>query len=148
NSIVKGEIGPKTRANPGYVDAQNMDLLYNGEVVSPWQVNWQAVGDGFPFRVRQRPGPGNALGQIKFLFPNKHDVYLHDTPSKGLFGRSARALSHGCVRVEDPMAFADALMANEPNISRSSLEAMYGPSERWVNPTKQIPVHLAYFTLR
>src|SRR5690606_26985650 len=97
---------------------------------------------------RQRPGPGNALGQIKFLFPNKHDVYLHDTPSKGLFGRSARALSHGCVRVEDPMAFADALMANEPNISRSSLEAMYGPSERWVNPTRQIPVHLAYFTLR
>src|SRR5690606_7979739 len=101
-----------------------------------------------PFRVRQRPGPGNSLGQIKFLFPNKHDVYLHDTPSKSLFSRSFRAYSHGCVRVENPMEFADALMANEPNISRASLEAMFGSSERWVNPTQQIPVHLAYFTVK
>jgi murein L,D-transpeptidase YcbB/YkuD len=98
--------------------------------------------------VGLRPGPGNALGQIKFLFPNKHDVYLHDTPSKSLFARSVRAFSHGCVRVHNPMEFADALMANEPNISRASLEAMFGASERWVNPEKQIPVHIAYFTLR
>jgi murein L,D-transpeptidase YcbB/YkuD len=148
NSIVKAEIGPKTRANPNYIDSQNMDLLYNGDVVSPWQVNWAAVGDSFPFGVRQRPGPSNALGQIKFLFPNKHDVYLHDTPSKALFSRGFRAYSHGCVRVQNPMEFADALMANEPNISRSSLEAMFGDAEKWVNPEKQIPVHIAYFTLR
>src|SRR5690606_33570732 len=101
-----------------------------------------------PFRVRQRPGPGNSLGQIKFLFPNKHDVYLHDTPSKSLFSRSYRAFSHGCVRVQNPMEFADALMANEPNISRASLEALFGATERWVNPEQQIPVHLTYFTLR
>ncbi|WEK04840.1 MAG: L,D-transpeptidase family protein [Candidatus Devosia phytovorans] len=149
SSIIKGEIAPAVMRNPAYTDNQNMDLLYNGDVVSPWQVNWGAVSStNFPFRVRQRPGPGNALGQIKFLFPNKHDVYLHDTPSKGLFGRAARALSHGCVRVEDPMAFAGALMANEPNISRASLEGMFGPAEKWVNPETQIPVHLAYFTVR
>jgi len=149
SSIVKGEIAPAVLNNPGYTDAKNMDLIYNGDVVSPWQVNWSMVSSSnFPFRVRQRPGPGNSLGQIKFLFPNKHDVYLHDTPSKGLFGRAARALSHGCVRVEDPFAFADALMANEPNISRTSLEAMFGPNEKWVNPETQIPVHLAYFTVR
>lgn len=147
-SIVKGEIAPKTWQNPGYIDSQNMDLIYNGDVVSPWQVNWSAVGDSFPFKVRQRPGPGNALGQIKFLFPNKHDVYLHDTPSKALFSRSQRALSHGCIRVQNPMEFADALMANETKISRASLEAMFGSSERWVNPDHQIPVHLVYFTLR
>ncbi|MBJ6988699.1 MULTISPECIES: L,D-transpeptidase family protein [unclassified Devosia] len=148
-SIIKGEIAPAVLNNHGYTDAKNMDLIYNGDVVSPWQVNWSAVSaSNFPFRVRQRPGPGNSLGQIKFLFPNKHDVYLHDTPSKNLFSRASRAFSHGCVRVEDPFAFADALMANEPNISRTSLEAMFGPSERWVNPTKQIPVHLAYFTVR
>src|SRR5690606_16497567 len=76
------------------------------------------------------------------------DVYLHDTPSKSLFSRSFRAYSHGCVRVQDPMAFADALTANESKISRTSLEAMFGPSERWVNPETQIPVHIAYFTLR
>lgn len=149
SSIVKGEIAPKTLANPGYIDSQNMDLLYNGSAVSPWAVNWAEVSPAnFPFRVRQRPGPGNALGQIKFLFPNKHDVYLHDTPSKGLFGRDYRALSHGCVRVQNPMEFADALLANETTISRASLEAMFGPSERWVNPQSSIPVHLAYFTLR
>jgi murein L,D-transpeptidase YcbB/YkuD len=126
-----------------------MDLLYNGSPVSPWQVDWSQVSTtNFPFRVRQRPGPGNALGQIKFLFPNKHDVYLHDTPSKSYFQRSTRALSHGCVRVQNPMEFADALMANEPNISRASLEAMFGSTERWVNPEHQIPVHLTYFTLR
>lgn len=149
SSIIKGEVAPAVLRNPAYTDNQNMDLLYNGTPVSPWQVDWtQVSATNFPFRVRQRPGPGNALGQIKFLFPNKHDVYLHDTPSKGLFSRSARALSHGCVRVQDPMAFADALTANEAKISRSSLEAMFGPSERWVNPERQIPVHLTYFTLR
>lgn len=148
-SIIKGEIAPAVMRNPGYTDSRNMDLLYNGTPVSPWQVDWSQVStNNFPFRVRQRPGPSNSLGQIKFLFPNKHDVYLHDTPSKGLFSRSSRAFSHGCVRVQDPMAFADALMANEPNISRASLEAMFGPNERWVNPQTQIPVHLAYFTLR
>jgi len=149
SSIIRGEIAPAVLRNPGYTDSRNMDLLYNGSPVSPWSVDWSQVSSSnFPFRVRQRPGAGNALGQIKFLFPNKHDVYLHDTPSKSLFARSYRAFSHGCVRVQDPMAFADALMANEANISRASLEAMFGPSERWVNPTKQIPVHLAYFTLR
>ncbi|HEY8575731.1 MAG TPA: L,D-transpeptidase family protein [Devosia sp.] len=149
SSIIKGEIAPAVLQNPAYIDNQNMDLLYQGEPVSPWQVNWSMVStSNFPFRVRQRPGAGNALGQIKFLFPNKHDVYLHDTPSKSLFSRSARAFSHGCVRVENPMEFADALMANEPNISRASLEAMFGSQERWVNPETQIPVHLAYFTLR
>jgi L,D-transpeptidase YcbB len=148
-SILRGEIAPAVLANPGYTDSHNMDLLYNGSPISPWSVDWSQVSSSnFPFRVRQRPGAGNALGQIKFLFPNKHDVYLHDTPSKSLFSRSYRAFSHGCVRVQDPMAFADALMANEPNISRASLEAMFGSSERWVNPETQIPVHLAYFTLR
>lgn len=149
SSIIKGEIAPAVLSNPGYTDAKNMDLLYNGTPVSPWQVDWTQVSTtNFPFRVRQRPGPGNSLGQIKFLFPNKHDVYLHDTPSKSLFSRSYRAFSHGCIRVQDPFAFADALMANEPNISRVSLEAMFGPNEKWVNPQTRIPVHLAYFTIR
>jgi murein L,D-transpeptidase YcbB/YkuD len=149
SSILRGEVAPAVMRNPGYVENQNMDLLYNGTPVSPWQVDWSQVSaSNFPFRVRQRPGPGNALGQIKFLFPNKHDVYLHDTPSKSLFARSFRAYSHGCVRVQNPMEFADALMANEANISRASLEAMFGSSERWVNPDHQIPVHIAYFTVR
>lgn len=149
SSIVKGELAPAVLRDPSYIDAHNYDLLYEGAAISPWQVNWSMVSTSyFPFKIRQRPGPSNALGQIKFLFPNKHDVYLHDTPSKSFFDRNVRALSHGCIRVQNPMEFAGALMANEPNISRESLEAMFGPSERWVNPETQIPVHLAYFTVR
>lgn len=148
-SIVANEVAPAVLQNPGYIGRQNMELLYNGSVISASSVNWGMVSsNSFPFKVRQKPGTGNALGQIKFLFPNKHDVYLHDTPSKSLFSRAFRAYSHGCIRVQNPMEFAEALMANEPNISRASLEALFGPSERWVNPEKKIPVHIAYFTLR
>ncbi|MCS6758939.1 MAG: L,D-transpeptidase family protein [Candidatus Devosia euplotis] len=149
SSIIKAEIAPAVLRNPGYIDSHNYDLLYNGSPVSPWSVDWNQVSAAnFPFRVRQRPGTSNALGQIKFLFPNKHDVYLHDTPSKSLFSRDFRAYSHGCVRVQNPLEFADALMANESKISRASLEGMFGSAERWVNPEQQIPVHIAYFTIR
>ncbi|WP_158625906.1 L,D-transpeptidase family protein [Arsenicitalea aurantiaca] len=146
-SIARDEIGPRLISNPGYLASQNMELLYGSQVINASSVNWSATSIN-TFRIRQRPGAGNALGQIKFLFPNKHDVYLHDTPSKALFSRSFRAYSHGCVRVQDPFAFADALMANEPRISGASLQGMFGPSERWVNPETRIPVHLTYFTLR
>jgi len=148
SSIIRGEIAPKVRSNPGYIASQNMELLYNGNVVSASSVNWAGLDGSFPFRVRQRPGAGNALGQIKFLFPNKHDVYLHDTPSKALFSRDFRAYSHGCVRVQNPMEFAAALLVDDTTVSRASLEGMFGASERWVNPERTIPVHLAYFTLR
>ena len=149
SAIIKGEIAPAVLRNPNYIETHDYDLLYEGNPVSPWQVDWSQVSTNyFPFKIRQRPGASNALGQIKFLFPNKHDVYLHDTPSKSYFSRDARALSHGCIRVQNPMEFAGALMANEPKISRASLEAMFGDSERWVNPETQIPVHLAYFTVR
>lgn len=149
SSIVKAEIAPAVLNNPGYIDSHNYDLLYQGSPISPWSVDWNQVSaSNFPFRVRQRPGTSNALGQIKFLFPNKHDVYLHDTPSKSLFSRDSRALSHGCVRVQNPLEFAGALLANETKISRGSLEDMFGSAERWVNPEHQIPVHIAYFTVR
>jgi murein L,D-transpeptidase YcbB/YkuD len=148
-SIANNEIAPKLAANPGYIDSQNMELLYGGKVVSASSIDWSQVSPShFPFRVRQKPGAGNALGAVKFLFPNSHDIYLHDTPSKSLFQRSFRAYSHGCVRVQNPMEFADALLVNEPKLNSAALEAMEGPSERWVNLETKVPVHLAYFTLR
>ncbi|MFD1942394.1 L,D-transpeptidase family protein [Paradevosia shaoguanensis] len=147
-SIASNEIRPALMRNPGYLDAQNMELLYGGKVVNAAMVDWSTTSMS-NFRVRQRPGAGNSLGNVKFLFPNSHDVYLHDTPSKSLFGRSFRAYSHGCVRVQNPMEFADALLVNEPSgLNSGKLEAMYGPSERWVNLETRVPVHLAYFTLR
>ncbi len=146
-SIAVGEIAPRLVSNPGYIDGQNMELLYGGKVVNAASVDWTTTSIR-NFHIRQRPGPGNALGQIKFLFPNQHDVYLHDTPSKSLFQRSFRAYSHGCVRVQNPMEFADALLANEVGLTRASLEDQFGSSERWNNLERPIPVHLTYFTLR
>lgn len=147
SSIARNEIAPRLASNPGYLASQNMELLYGGKVVNAAAVDWSTTSVN-NFSIRQKPGAGNALGQVKFLFPNQHDVYLHDTPSKSLFARSFRAYSHGCVRVQNPMDFADALLKYEPGVNAQALEAMFGPKERWVNLKTRVPVHLAYFTLR
>jgi murein L,D-transpeptidase YcbB/YkuD len=146
-SIAQNEIRPNLLANPGYLASQNMEMLYGGKVVNASTIDWSQANIR-SFHIRQRPGERNALGRVKFLFPNQHDVYLHDTPSKSLFARSYRAYSHGCVRVENPMDFADALLAVEPDLSGAALEAMFGDTERWVNLKNHIPVHISYFTLR
>lgn len=146
-SIKANEIRPHLLANPNYLAGQNMEMLSGGKVVNAAAIDWSSTNIN-SFHVRQRPGAGNALGQVKFLFPNQHDVYLHDTPSKSLFARSYRAYSHGCVRVENPMEFAGALTEHEPGVSRASLEGMFGSRETWVNVKNHIPVHLSYFTLR
>jgi len=147
SSIATNEIAPRLASNPGYLDGQNMELLHGGKIVNAAAIDWSTTSIR-NFHIRQRPGAGNALGRIKFLFPNQHDVYLHDTPSKSLFQRSFRAYSHGCVRVQNPMEFADALLELEPNVTVASLEGMFGSSERWVNLETHIPVHITYFTLR
>jgi L,D-transpeptidase YcbB len=146
-SIAVNEIAPRLVNDPGYLAGQNMELLYGGKLVNAAAVDWSSTSIR-NFAIRQRPGAGNALGQIKFLFPNQHDVYLHDTPSKSLFQRSFRAYSHGCIRVQNPFEFADALLVREAGISRASLEDQFGPRESWNNLDTHIPVHITYFTLR
>lgn len=146
-SIAEKEIAPALASNPGYFARNNMELLYGGKIVDAAAVDWSSTSID-NFRIRQRPGAGNALGSVKFLFPNQHDVYLHDTPSKSLFARSFRAFSHGCVRVQNPWDFAAALLAHEHKITLASLESEIGNSERWNNLGTHVPVHLTYFTLR
>jgi len=96
---------------------------------------------------RQAPGERNALGRIKFMFPNDHAIYLHDTPGRHLFTRNERALSHGCVRVDQPLKFADAVFAREGNLDSKRIERLYGKGESYVKLKRRIPVHLTYFTL-
>jgi murein L,D-transpeptidase YcbB/YkuD len=146
-SIATNEIKPHLMANPGYLDGQNMEMLSGGKVINASAIDWTQTNIN-NFHIRQKPGAGNALGQIKFLFPNEHDVYLHDTPSKSLFARTFRAYSHGCVRVENPMEFAGALLKLEPTLNAETLEASFGPKEKWFNLENHIPVHISYFTLR
>jgi murein L,D-transpeptidase YcbB/YkuD len=144
-SIASQELLPAVRANSSYLSKRNYEVVTGGRVVDPSAIDWSGVNLR-TVRIRQRPGRGNALGNIKFMFPNRHSVYLHDTPSKRLFGRSSRAFSHGCVRVQDPFAFADALLQLDPDWNASRLKAMVGGSEKRVNLSSHIPVHLAYFT--
>ncbi len=146
-SIAAAEIKPHLLANPFYLDSQNMEMLYGGKVINAAAIDWTTTNIN-TFHIRQRPGPGNALGKIKFLFPNEHDVYLHDTPSKSLFSRAFRAYSHGCVRVQNPMDFAAALIETNPDLTLAKIEALEGPREKWVTLQQHIPVHLMYFTLR
>lgn len=147
-SIASKEIAPKLAANPGYISRNNMQVLYGGKVVDAAAIDWSEANID-NFRIRQLPGTGNALGSIKFLFPNNHDVYLHDTPSKYLFQRSYRAYSHGCVRVQDPWDLAQVLVNDdEPQMSFASLEAQRGGSEQWNSLKRHIPIHIMYLTLR
>jgi L,D-transpeptidase YcbB len=116
------------------------------QVVNPATIGWTTV-DPKVVRIRQVPGGGNALGRIKFMFPNQHSVYLHDTPSKSLFKRDYRAYSHGCVRVENPLAFADAILpVAAPDWDSGKIEKLYGGRERRIDLQTPVPVHLAYFT--
>ncbi|MBC7394457.1 MAG: L,D-transpeptidase family protein, partial [Variovorax sp.] len=98
-------------------------------------------------RLRQRPGPKNSLGLVKFIFPNDANVYLHDTPAAQLFGRARRDFSHGCVRVEDPVALAQWVLKDQPDWTRERIQAaMAGTSSLRVDLTRPLPVILFYMT--
>jgi len=119
-----------------------------GKVVSRSSVNWSAYNPkSFPFNLRQAPSKGNALGLVKFMFPNKYNIYLHDTPAKNLFSREVRAFSHGCIRLNDPFDFAYALLAKQESdpvgFFQSRLKS--GANTR-VNLKQPVPVHLVYRT--
>ena len=151
-SIVANEMMTDILIDPeGFFARNRYELLARVEGrrgmirVHPEMVDWWTI-DPKSVLVRQLPGRGNALGRIKFMFPNRHAVYLHDTPTKNLFEQEMRAFSHGCVRVHNPMLFADALLANDPDLNAARLERMFGSEERRVDLASSIPVHLTYFT--
>ena len=142
-SILVGEIAPKQLADPGYIAAKDFEVLVGGQVVPPSSVDWRAAANGNPsFRVRQTAGDHNALGRIKFLFPNKYAVYLHDTPADSLFERDVRTFSHGCIRVKDPVGLGAWILGK----SRGDVQAMIDSGERIELPTDEIPVYITYFT--
>ncbi|GGF87918.1 hypothetical protein GCM10007301_54820 [Azorhizobium oxalatiphilum] len=145
--IARKEMLPNLQRDPYFLARQGMEVVRNGRVVDPGTVNWaQGVG-GYSFR--QPPGERNALGRIKFMFPNDHSVYLHDTPSKALFANDRRAYSHGCIRVQDPLKFAEVVFnIGMPggNWTDEKIGGMLGGKERYLTLKQRIPVHLVYFT--
>jgi murein L,D-transpeptidase YcbB/YkuD len=130
--------------NPSwYVPQSIIQKEWGGGVGSGYQVSYRRGR----MVVRQPPGPGNALGRIKFNFPNDYAVYMHDTPSRGLFGASHRAFSHGCMRVQEPFALAGAVLGPDSGWTETRLKQLIGPTERYINLSKPLPVHIQYFTI-
>jgi L,D-transpeptidase YcbB len=152
DSIAKEEIIANIKNDPDYLKKQNMKVLAgwdsNAEEIDPGTVDWSGIeSENLKYRFRQEPGPLNALGKIKFLLPNKFDVYLHDTPSKGLFSEEVRTFSHGCTRVEKPVELAEYLLQEDPAWSRGKIIAlMEEGSEKTVRIPQPVNVHFLYLT--
>lgn len=129
-SILKNEMLARHGGDLSYLTQRGFDVSYH---------------NGRP-SVRQRPGERNALGRIKFLFPNEYSVYMHDTPTRGLFAQARRAYSHGCVRVDQPFRLAEAVLRTENNWPEQRIRSLVGGGERNINLAQPLPVHIEYFT--
>ncbi len=148
-SIATKEMLPKLQANPGYL-GNNFELLQGGQSIPFGAVDWASVTrSNFAYTIRQKPGPKNALGRVKFMFPNKHAIYLHDTPSRSLFGRTTRAFSHGCIRVGRPLHLANQLLQEAPGKwSLKKIQTVLDSAKiTRVNLPEPLPVHLTYSTV-
>lgn len=131
-SIVRAEILPGMRRHADYLESHNMEIT--------------GYLDGLPV-VRQKPGPENSLGLVKFLFPNSYSMYLHDTPVKSLFDESTRAFSHGCIRVSEPFKLAEFLLKNNTGWDDEKItDAMNSGNEQYVTLKNKVPIFIAYFT--
>jgi murein L,D-transpeptidase YcbB/YkuD len=144
-SIARNEIAPKLRKNPGYLAAQGMELVSGGAVVAPSAGNIARLASG-AVQVRQRPGPKNALGRVKFLFPNSNNVYFHDTPSQKPFGEARRDFSHGCIRLAQPAVLAEWVLRDQGFDAERVKQEMAGTREKAVGIDKPIPVVIYYAT--
>jgi murein L,D-transpeptidase YcbB/YkuD len=130
--------------DPGYLRDNGLEIVKGDRVLDPSEVNWSDDD----LRLRQRPGAANLLGLVTFKFPNPFDVYIHDTPFDSAFHRAARAVSHGCVRVEQPEALAEWVLREQGGWTRPRIEeAMHGGVERAVRLEHSIPVHIVYQTV-
>lgn len=149
-NILRDEIAPKVAADPGYLERNDMEVITEkGTVVSPSSVDWSGAGtDGFGYIVRKRPGPNNDLGNVKFIFPNVDNIYLHDTPRDELFSQAKRGFSHGCVRVEKPLELAEELLKDVPGgWNRSKImQQVSTQKEKYIPLKAKLPVYLVYFT--
>ncbi|WP_418138777.1 murein L,D-transpeptidase [Marinomonas sp. RS-M-Aa-14] len=149
--IARENLLPKLQADPNYL------IKHRYKVYSSWsigakeldstKINWKEISeDKLAFRFEQEPDEGNALGQFKFMFPNKNEIYLHDTPAKHLFREAERAFSSGCVRLEKPMAFAEAITKGNKQFNEMN-NALKTGSNTVISLPNYIPVYLVYFTV-
>ena len=141
---------PAFQTDPGSVTRLGFDVLdQKGKLLGPSTIDWRSFSaKNFPFRLRQRPGPENALGKVKLMFPNRHNVYLHDTPTQELFNRTRRDFSSGCIRVRRALDLTEWVLSRTPGWNRTKIEAAVSSGrETRVNLVSNIPVHILYMTV-
>ncbi|SEQ99439.1 YD repeat-containing protein [Nitrosomonas sp. Nm51] len=148
-SIARKDLLPKQQKNPDFFTAQNIKIYssyaYNANLIHPDSINWQTIGNGFPYFLRQEPGIHNALGAIKFMMPNPFSIYLHDTPSRTLFSKDIRTFSSGCIRLEKPLQLAE--FALQERMTQEALNAQIDTGEtKQINLPKPLPVYIVYLT--
>lgn len=146
--ILYDEIIPGIIKKPNYLSSHNMEVVDGaGKVISSTGIEWKNyLKRGFPYTIRQKPGPSNSLGKVKFLFPNAHNIYLHDSPSRSLYIEENRAFSHGCVRLSDPEKMANYVLEPEGWSPARVSKAMQPGKETWVKLENKLPVYIVYFT--
>ena len=146
---IKEEL-PALRSNAASRAAQGFEAVRGDQVVDVRSVDWAGVGAGrFPYQLRQRPGTNNALGRVKFMFPNPHNVYLHDSPAHSLFGRSVRAFSHGCIRLSRPLELAEQVLrvGGVKGWTKERIDDVVASTKTTVvNLREPLPVHITYLT--
>ena len=145
------EILPHLRKSPSWLKSHDMEVIKNGDSqhpIDPYAVNWKVNSNNLKsYTVRQKPGKTNALGNVKFLFPNEYNIYLHDTPEKDLFALPTRSFSHGCIRLAEPTKMAQYLLRKEQGWNAKTIsEAMATGKEQYYSLKKSVPVFIAYFT--
>jgi murein L,D-transpeptidase YcbB/YkuD len=148
-SILAQDILPEQRRDRTTLARKRLEVIdRDGRRVDESSIDWASATPGnFPYMLRQQPGPDNALGRVKFMFPNPHSVYLHDTPSKALFEKSERAFSSGCIRIENPLELAELLLEGQDGWDRAALEsAIETGTTRTVGLARPVPVLVAYWT--
>ena len=148
NSIVVKDLIPALKKNRNYLQRLNMEVVDNtGNLVKASSIHWKNYSNNFPFIIRQKPGAKNSLGLVKFIFPNKYDIYLHDTPQKYLFDETARGFSHGCIRIEKPFELAKFLLrTNKIYTDEKIHQLMNSGKQTYVKLKTKVPVYIGYFT--
>jgi len=147
-SIAVNEFLPQMIESLGEAETHLQILTDKGEVLDRSLIDWSSVEpDSFPFVLRQAPGPANALGYVKFMFPNEHNIYLHDTPEKALFSRERRDFSHGCIRLDSPFGFAYEILRPQIEDPEGFFHQILATGEQtYVNIAEPVPVHIVYRT--
>lgn len=141
---------PEIKQNPDYLREREMRVItYEGESIDEKTIDWSRFPErGFPYLIRQDPGPKNALGQIKFMFPNEQSVYLHDTPSRSLFDAKKRAFSSGCVRIEDPLQLAELLLDDDKWSQQELMEVIESRETKQIFLQEPVSILLLYWTVK